>query len=125
MDTNNKQNNRVDGLVVSVTKASEEGCKTSASGKVYLKVGALNEGDDGAKNWVNLMAFGLLARNLEAKLNKKGTRAKIYGNLKQSEYVKKDGTVGVDSTIFVSRAQIVDGDKLVTIDEFSDGSAPF
>lgn len=125
MDTNNKQNNRVDGLVVSVTKASEEGCKTSASGKVYLKVGALNEGDDGAKNWVNLMAFGLLARNLEAKLNKKGTRAKIYGNLKQSEYAKKDGTVGVDSTIFVSRAQIVDGDKLVTIDEFSDGSAPF
>jgi single-stranded DNA-binding protein len=126
MDTNNKQNNRVDGLVISVTKASEEGCKTSASGKIYLKVGALNEGDDGSKNWVNLMAFGLLARNLEKRLNKKGTRAKIYGNLKQTEYPKKDGSgVGVDSTIFVSRAQIVDGDKLVTIDEFNDGSAPF
>ncbi len=71
------------------------------------------------------MAMGLLARNLESKLNKKGVRAKIYGNLKQKEYPKKDGTVGVDNTVFLSRVQVVDGDKLVTIDEFNDGSAPF
>lgn len=125
MDTKGKQNDRVDGLVVSITRASEEGCKASATGKIYLKVGALNEGDDGSKNWLNLMAMGLLARNLEPKINKNGVRCKIYGNLKTKEYKKRDGSVGVDNTIFLSRVQVVDGDKLVTIDEFADGSAPF
>lgn len=125
MDINNKTNDRVDGLVVSITKPEAEGCKTSTTGKVYLKVGALNEGEGGEKNWVNLMAFGLLARNLESKINKKGARCKVFGNIKQKEYQKKDGTVGVDTTIFVNRVQVADGDKLVTIDEFTDLSAPF
>jgi|688.fasta_scaffold792550_2 single-stranded DNA-binding protein len=117
-----KTNNRVDGLVVTVTKLSE--LKTTGTGKLMFKASALNETDEGEKNWVNIIGFGLMARNLSTKL-KKGARCRVYGNLKTKEYQKSDGTVGVDNTIFLSKVQVAGDDKLETIDEFSGAPAPF
>jgi len=120
-NTGKKSNNKVDGLSVTVTKPAAEGLKTTTTGKLMLKVGALHETDSGEKVWLDLIAFGLLARNLESALNKKGARAKIYGNLKETEYQKKDNAgVGVNTAIFISKAKVAVNDQLVTIDEFTD-----
>ena len=118
-----KSTTRVDGLVVSVTKIPTE-LKTTNSGKIMFKAGAVRETDDGEKVWVDLLAFGLLARNLTNRL-KKGARVKIFGNLKESEYTKTDGTVGVNKAVFLNRVQIAGDDGLVTIDEFSGSESPF
>lgn len=118
-----KNTTRVDGLVVSVTKIPTE-LKTTNSGKIMFKAGAVRETDSGEKVWVDLLAFGLLARNLNNRL-KKGARVKIFGNLKESEYTKTDGTVGVNKAVFLNRVQIAGDDGLVTIDEFSGSESPF
>jgi hypothetical protein len=125
---NKKSNAKVDALSVTVTKPATDGLKTTTTGKLMLKVGALHETETGDKVWVDLLAFGLLAKNLEKALSKKGARAKIYGNLKESEYTKKDGGVGVNTAIFVSKARVVVDDKVVTIDEFTElpaANSPF
>lgn len=116
------KSNRIDGVEVTVTKAAEPA--VSQKGVTYLKLNARADVGDG--EWVTLMAFGLLAKNLAGKLNKKGARAKVYGTLKTKEYQKKDGSgVGVENTIMLSKAMVVNGDKLETISEFSTNDAPF
>jgi single-stranded DNA-binding protein len=117
-----ENNKRIGGLKVSVTSAPES--KVSKTGKNFLSFKAVHEKDDGEKVWLNCLAFGLIGSSLKSHLAK-GRRCMLSGTLKTKEYQKKDGGVGIDNTLFVNEAKVADGDKLVTIDEFTTENAPF
>jgi hypothetical protein len=110
-----EQSTKVSDVTIKVTKFED---KVSPAGKKYIKATGLHEKDDGTNVWLNLMAFkGVRTGLLNAGFNK-GSLAKITGQLKEKEYQKADGTVGVDKTVFLDSVKLITDDGLVKIDNF-------
>lgn len=116
-----KQPQQYANVVGRVTKDPATG--TTKSGDSYIRLNIAADSDTGETVWLDGVAYGLLARNL-MDVVKKGSRAKFKGRVKQREYTKKDGTVGVSNNFSIDSVTVSDGKKLVTIDEFTTAPEP-
>ena len=74
----------------------------------------------GEKVWFSGVAFGVLAKALSKQL-KKGNKMKVSGTVSQKEYVnKKTDKTGVENKLTLQSVKISDGNKVLTLDEFSE-----
>ncbi len=88
---------------------------TSAKNKTYAGFTLASDGPDGETLWYDAVAFGGLAGHINNIL-KKGSEVKVTGKTQQKEYTKKDGGVGVSTSIFVDSVTLEGG---VHFDKFS------
>ncbi len=94
--------------------------KVSKSGKDWTKVSlAVSKSRDDETKWYDVLCFGKIA-GPAAKLSK-GQRIIVKGELKEEkEYVKRDGTMGVDRAIKADEIELQDGTIISWQDEASD-----
>lgn len=104
-------------LTGKVTKEPQLG-KTK-SGKTMFTTTVLANTEDGSEVWVKALAFDSFAGVLASTIRKGGT-VRLTGQLKTKEYTKKDGSVGIDTSIFVSKAKFSNSGKTFTVDELTD-----
>lgn len=92
------------------------------SGDKYVSLNIAADTDSGETLWLDGVAYGLLAANLETRM-KKGVKARFKGGVRVREYQKKDGSIGTSNNFTIDSVQVVEGGKVVTVDEFT--STPF